>query len=115
MRKGQKYIITAPVFQQGGVASFVNNMSPFLEGEVSIFRRGRSALSKDWSERMFNSIELPFRFLKLLRKCKAPNVLINSSLSFGSLLRDGLLVNLAKLRHRKTVLFIHGFQEKALK
>jgi len=41
--------------------------------------------------------------------------MINTSLSKECLIRDGVLVFIAKMFKKKVLLFIHGFDEKALK
>lgn len=109
------YLITSPVSQSGGVASFVKNITPFLGEKTMVFRRGRASISEGRLRQISNSIALPFRFIHALRTSKAERILINSSLSTGSMLRDGLLIRLAKMKHRKVVLFVHGFQEKDLR
>lgn len=115
LMKKSEYIITAPFSQQGGVASFVNNIIPCLKGNPVVFQRGRSSKSINTFKRITNSLYLPFRFLRLLQKVKAQKILINSSLSFELMIRDGLLIRISKMLNRKTVLFIHGFNEGDLK
>ncbi len=110
-----EYVVTGPVSRRGGIASFVNNMVPCLRGKTVVFQRGSSASFNRIAGRIVNSVGLPFRFVSTLRKTKAPKILINSSLSIGSMLRDGLLVRISKSMHRKTILFVHGFREEDLR
>lgn len=109
-----EYIVTSPIYHQGGVIFFVNNITPFLDGEVEIFYRGRSSASINVISRLNSSFRLPFRFAFLLLKSKNSKIIINSSLSIGSMLRDGVLISIAKLFNRNVLLFIHGFKRKDL-
>lgn len=115
MENVQKYIITGPRVELGGVASFVKNIASALDGEVAVFRRGSESRDKSLLRRMYDSILLPNKFTRFCENIGMPNVLVNSSLSLMSMIRDGLLVRKSKALGHKTVLFIHGFQENALK
>jgi glycosyltransferase involved in cell wall biosynthesis len=108
-----KFIITSPKSHQGGVASFVSNIKPFL-GVVEVFYRGRSSISQNILGRFFSSCLIPVRFACLLLRSKAKKTLINSSLSVGSMLRDGVLIRIAKLFNHNVLLFIHGFKQEDL-
>lgn len=112
--KKSNYVITAPYSQQGGVASFVNSVKPYLKGDVNIFRRGKS-VSKSFFKNIEHIFTSPARFKKLLKNDNAENILINTSLCFMLMLRDGILVRISKNNHRKVILVIHGFREKDLK
>lgn len=109
------YLITGPYSTKGGVASFVNNVILNFES-IQIFYRG-SFFSKGYL-RVFNVLSLllmPFRFVFSLIKIKPSYILVNTSLSVGGLLRDGLLVYISKMFRFKVVLIVHGFDEQALK
>ncbi len=58
---------------------------------------------------------MPVRFLWLLLYNHPERVIINTSLGTSLLFRDGILVLLAKLLNRKTLLIIHGFNEIVLR
>ncbi|MCF2560335.1 hypothetical protein I6E23_10285 [Prevotella brevis] len=60
MSKKEKYIITGPKSKQGGVASFVNNITPALDldGDVTVFRRGSESRKSPFS-RIIDSLSLP--------------------------------------------------------
>ncbi len=107
-----KIIITGPFLQNGGVAQFINNLSPFFDNEIVIFHRGKR---KPFG--IFNFM-LPlvdiFRFILFIKKIKPIKIIINSSLANVGIFRDGIFIFMSKIIGIKTVLFIHGFNEKAL-
>ena len=108
-----KILVTTPNKNVGGVYHFVKNIVPCFDCTIHIFKRGRLFVGQ--KRNPFDLILLPIRFISTLIKSKSNKIIINTSLSKGNLLRDGLLVFLSKLLRRKTLLIIHGFQEKALK
>lgn len=112
MHENHNYLVTAPVTAQGGIASFVNNITPYLSGDVNIFHRGKSDGKNGMVSKIMRTLSLPRKFRKAIREYKPDRILINSSLSKASMLRDGMLVRAAKRMGVKTVLFVHGFQHK---
>jgi len=108
-----KIIITGPFLKSGGVAQFVNNLSPFLDNEVFLFRRGKR------KSKNILSFLLPFldilRYTLYILKIKPKRIIINSSLGNVGIFRDGFFIFISKTIGVKTVLYIHGFNEDALK
>ena len=105
-------IITGPFLKTGGVGQFINNLSPIFGNEIVIFRRGKRKTSG-----IFNFI-LPFvdvlRFTLFIKKIKPEKVIVNSSLANVGIFRDGLIIFISKTMGIKTILYIHGFNERAL-
>lgn len=113
MHKKNKIIITSPFVENGGVAQFISNLKPYFHESVRVFKRGKRNNSS-----LFNFILPVFdiiRFLIILLRYRPVKVLVNSSLSFVGIFRDGAFVWLSKIFGIKTVLFIHGFEKNALK
>lgn len=114
LNHSKKILITAPFSTTGGVFWFVNSIHDCFEAKVYLFRRG----SKDKQNKInkgLTNVLMPFRFFFTLLLKKYDYIIINSSLSKQSLLRDGVLVIISKLFFKKVLLIIHGFQENALK
>lgn len=113
MKNKSDLIITSPFIETGGVSQFVKNLSPYFGNNVKQFRRGKRKASS-----MFNFIFLPIdiiRFFIYIIISKPDKVIINSSLANVGIIRDGFYVIWSKILGVKTILFIHGFDKKALK
>ncbi len=110
-----KILITAPKLDLGGVSSFVKSILPYLGNDAVVYRRGKS-LKQDKHVSMVQNLLLPIDFIWfILFKSKADNFIINTSLSLFCLLRDGVMVLIAKLFRKKVLLMIHGFNASVLK
>lgn len=109
----KKTIITRPFHKNGGVAEFVKNIAPSAEDSCMYFFRGKRKANSKWN------FALPildiFRFIIFVSKTAANKIFVNSSLSLVGIIRDGFYVRFSKFLGKKTILFIHGFDEKALK
>lgn len=114
-----KVMITCPRSNAGGVYNFVKNILPFMPHDVSVLYRG---------DPKWGSIEADINFSSIIRSLSStlvsvfkltyyhPDViLVNSSLSRGCMIRDGILIGLARLFCVRPILIIHGFQESALR
>lgn len=110
-----KFIITSPRLLQGGVASFVKTLKPFFNDEAIVFYRGRSTKSQKKLAWLVSIFLMPIQFIHLLKSNNAEKIIVNSSLSHELMLRDGVLIRLAKRLNRKTLLFVHGFKQEDLK
>lgn len=107
-------LLTSPYSEIGGVSSFVKNILPKLPDNTIVFRRGNQSGHGKWYN-MLASIIMPIRFMLVLLFYHPNRIVINTSLGSSLIIRDGILVMLAKLLKRKTLLIIHGFDEAALK
>ena len=106
-------IITAPYSEIGGVTAFVNNVLPGFGFKTTVFRRGNNP----YKGKLWNYVALflmPISFLFKVIYINPSRIIINTSLGKSLLLRDGIFVFISKLLNRKTLLMIHGFDEKAL-
>ena len=109
-----KVLISCPKSKHGGVYSFVENITPFLKSKVVYFYRGRDSRINSAFLQILSNLYMPLLFIKKVFISKPEAVIINTSLSYSCLLRDGVLVVISKLFRKKVLLIIHGFEEEAL-
>eukprot|EP00825_Cyclidium_porcatum_P032003 TRINITY_DN3403_c0_g1_i1.p1 TRINITY_DN3403_c0_g1~~TRINITY_DN3403_c0_g1_i1.p1 ORF type:complete len:195 (+),score=22.98 TRINITY_DN3403_c0_g1_i1:474-1058(+) len=109
-----RILITKPKNTHGGVYAFVENICPFFSMEVEIFYRGSIPNKKSIYSKLIRLITPILFFVKLIYK-RPDFVIVNTSLSYSSIIRDGCFVLISKLFKKKTLLIIHGFQERDLK
>jgi len=107
-----KIIITGPFLENGGVAQFVKSLTPLFGQRVIVFQRGKRNAENRFGF-IFPFIDI-FRFLLFIKKIKPEKVVINSSLANVGIFRDGFFIHISKAFGIKTILYIHGFEEKAL-
>lgn len=108
-----KILITCPDLQKGGgVASYCRMLQPHLGSDVDYFTVGaRNDGENGWllvSRMLGDYIKFWFK----LKTSSYELVHINPSLGTKALVRDGLLVLLAKARGCKVLIFIHGWDEE---
>ncbi len=108
-------LLTAPYQKSGGVATFVNNIRDYLPYKIYLFYRGEKCYNKIKTFKIIHVFLTPLRFVTYLIVKNPSIVFVNTSLSKACLLRDGLLILIAKLFNKKVLLFIHGFEYNALK
>lgn len=96
----------------GGVAQFVKNLSPFFKKDTIIFYRGKRK-PKSYFDFAFPLIDV-IRYFGFVMLKRPKKVIINSSLAKVGIIRDGLFILISKLIGAKTILYIHGFDDKAL-
>ncbi len=93
----------------------VKNLAPNFSSDTTLFYRGKKENQNSKIQTLINNISTPIRLFFLLLRKSYDSIVVNTSLSKQSLIRDGLLVLISKLYRIKVVLIIHGFDEKALK
>ena len=100
-----KIVITGPFLSNGGVAQFVENLSPFFDKEIVLFHRGKRKPDS------FFAFVLPLvdviRFFGFMMLNRPKKVVVNSSLAKVGIIRDGLFIGISRLFGSKTVLYIH--------
>lgn len=109
-----RILVTVPFVKQGGVSNYAESVVPHLGKDTIVFKRGaKEGQTKAGS--LLRIFSLPFRYLYYLIRYRPQRIIVNTSLSKNSMLRDGLLVALSKLFGKKVLLNVHGFRESALK
>ena len=94
----------------GGVAGYYNSVWPYLNRsantEVIPFEIGHTHGNTRILHRMTDQI----RFWVALRRVKPDLVHVNPSLNLKSVLRDGLFIQLAKVRGHRVLVFFRGWE-----
>lgn len=107
-----KVLLTCPDLKKGGgVASYCRMLQSYLGADVDYFTIGtRSAEDKGWrlATRLISDY---IRFWLKLKNGRYKLIHLNPSLGKKALLRDGLLLKMAKARGCKVLVFIHGWDE----
>src|SRR6185369_1898743 len=108
-----KILLTAPdLLKGGGVASYCRMLQPYLGSDVDYFTVGsRKDDENGWRQATRMLVDYA-GFWRKLKKGRYDLVHLNPSLGKKSLLRDGLLIKMAKARGCKVLVFIHGWDEE---
>nr|MDK2851516.1 hypothetical protein [Candidatus Cloacimonadota bacterium] len=109
----KKIIITCPRSNAGGVYQFVKNVLPFIPYSTHVLYRG-SLKSDNSIIKVLRSITSVWITIRDMIKIHPELILVNSSLSKECLIRDGVIIRLARFFCIRPILIIHGFQESAL-
>jgi glycosyltransferase involved in cell wall biosynthesis len=105
-------LLTSPDLQKaGGVASYCRMLQPFLGNDVDYFTIGNRNDNKKVVPQALRLLYDFIRFFFKFGKGRYNLVHLNTSLGNKALLRDGLLLLIAKSRGRKVLVFIHGWDE----
>ena len=96
----------------GGVAAYYRKLENKFTIPVCHFTVGRRPSEKSLGSKTFRMLYDYIRFIKILRKDRFYIVHLNPSLDMKSLIRDGLFLILSKAYKVKTIMFIHGWQNK---
>ena len=103
-----KWLLTTPsLLDQGGVASYINALLPFLskKHEITCFELGSTHNKKN----ILYPVTDQFRFRKLLKTEQFDALHVNPSLDLKSFIRDGFLVLQAKRSSLPVLVFWHGW------
>jgi glycosyltransferase involved in cell wall biosynthesis len=116
MKRNSNILITEPTSPVGGINTVVDNIVPFFKHNVIIAYRGpKEGRNGVKYNNKFESLCLPlFDLIGYVKKIiqKSPEyIIINTSINYRSIIRDGIYVKVAKFFHKKVLLFIHGFKE----
>lgn len=105
-------VVTSPFLKTGGVAQFISTLSPLFGKRILVFHRGkRKAKGRFGFVLPFIDI---FRFSWFVFKKKPGKIIVNSSLGNVGIFRDGFFIFISKALGIKTVLYIHGFNDRVL-
>jgi len=117
----QKVMITSnPLDHEGGVVQFCNLLlRNWQSSKIGLVHQEIGSGSSFYYNRVVRYVRYPFRYLKnviqmrrRLRQDPSIKVLhVNPSLTLFMLIRDGILMFIARRNNRRTILFIHGWKE----
>lgn len=103
-------LITTPDLEKpGGVAHYYASLQAQFASDVKYATVGSRAACREHDGGFVRSVKDGWRFYRQLKRHKVNLVHLNPSLGHKALLRDGVLLLLAKLLGRKVVVFIRGW------
>jgi glycosyltransferase involved in cell wall biosynthesis len=109
-RHSLRVLLTAPsLAKQGGVAQYWRTLRPYLEDEVDYFTVGARAEGEPVRRVLWRFLKDNWRFASVLRRGRYDLALLNPSLEPKALVRDGVLLLIAKALGKKVIVFTHGW------
>jgi len=109
VRTGRTLITVPYVARGGGVAHYYEAVRSHLGSEVEYLRIGAPSDCQPRGRRLLGAVGGNLRLACALGRSGADVVHVNPSLDWGSLLRDGLAVIVAKVMRRRVVVFFRGW------
>ncbi len=107
-----KILITTPeLMNQGGVASYIRTLKEHFSVSVDYFIIGARTSGEGTLVSLKRFIRDNWNFHKKLRKNNYDIVHLNPSLGWKAVLRDGVLLLIAKHLKHKIIVFFHGWNE----
>ncbi|MFK8031697.1 MAG: glycosyltransferase family 4 protein [Gammaproteobacteria bacterium] len=111
--KKRKVLITVPTLHsKGGVSNYYRTIRDYLSVGFDFFTVGPFRWEKRTQlERVRKFLSDPVRFKRHLKEHHADYdlTMINPSFEYGSLIREALLLRVAKKQNKKTIVFFRGF------
>lgn len=110
-----KVLITIPhQYLDGGVAHYYKAIAKHFSVKVEFFELGALKKKESVFQKTRHMVSDWLRFRELIKNNLGTYDLIhiNPSLIYGSLIRDGVLVRIAKSLDQKTLVFFHGWSDK---
>lgn len=106
-----KVLITVPRLDMpGGVANYYRTLRGYLDADKEYFEIGRVPGEAGRWQELRRLVSDYRRFHRRLAGGNFDLVHLNPSLVWRSVIRDGLLLLIAKLRGRKVLVFFHGWE-----
>lgn len=107
-----KILMTVPDLEDpGGVANYYNQIMPYWYDEVKYYTVGRRVKEKNKLEKLKRLVMDYISFYKLISLNSYDLIQVNPSLGKGALPRDALYILIGKVKKRKVVVFIRGWDE----
>jgi len=111
-----RVLLTSPLTSRpGGVARYLGVLQPHLGNDVQYFPIGSHRDGEGVGTSVMRVIRDSYRFGKTLREGDYDLVHLNPSIGSKALLRDGVLLLVAKARGKRVVAFAHGWDEACVK
>ncbi len=105
-----KILITAPFLKTRGVLHCIEALLPYL-GDTDIINRGKQRSEESLIKTGLKQIWIYLKFIIKIIKNDYDTVLINTSIGYYTVVRDGIFVIIAKLFRKKTILYVHGYRK----
>jgi glycosyltransferase involved in cell wall biosynthesis len=108
-----RVLVTTPLLTKpGGVAQYLRVVRPHLRGDVEYLTVGARSDHESAPEVLIRLVKDCGRFARALRRGRYKIVHLNPSLGSKALIRDGLLLLIAKMFRKTVLVFTHGWDHK---
>jgi len=117
-KKEMRVLITTPhLYLAGGVANYYNTIANHFSIKANFFELGALKDRESLFQKARHMVSDWLRFRNLIKKNLGTYDLIhiNPSFVYGALVRDGVLVRIAKSMNQKTLVFFRGWNDKYTK
>jgi glycosyltransferase involved in cell wall biosynthesis len=105
-------LLATPILSgHGGVSQYMRVLRPHLGKDVEYFTTGSRSEREAVRAAMFRVVRDSWRFAQVLKRGSYDIVHLNPSICSKALLRDGLLLLIAKSFRKAVVVFTHGWDQ----
>ena len=112
-KPSMRVLVTTPLLAKaGGVAQYLRVVRPHLHGDVEYLTVGARSDHESALEALTRLLKDCGRFARALMRGRHEIVHLNPSLGSKALIRDGLLLLIAKIFRKTVLVFTHGWDEK---
>lgn len=108
-RKLDVLITTPPATRRGGVSQYMHILKPHWNCRVEYFNIGSRGDCEPFGKMLLRMIQDSYRFARSIRRGSYDLVHLNPSVASKALVRDGILLLIAKALRKPVVVFIHGW------
>lgn len=105
-----RVLLTTPITSgRGGVTHYLNAIRPHFQNDVQYFTIGRRSDDESAITTALRMVTDSWQFSRAIRRGSFDLVHLNPSILPKSLVRDGILLLLAKLHRKPVLVFAHGW------
>jgi len=107
-----RVLVTTPLLTKpGGVAQYLRVVRPHLQGDVEYFTIGARSDHEGLRDALIRLLKDCRLFARAMRRGEYEIVHLNPSLGFKALMRDGVLLLIAKIFGKTVLVFTHGWDD----
>jgi glycosyltransferase involved in cell wall biosynthesis len=108
-----RVLVTTPLLTKpGGVAQYLRVVRPHLQGDVEYFTIGARSDHECARQSLVRLLKDCGLFARAMKRGEYEIVHLNPSLGFKALIRDGVLLLIAKIFGKTVLVFNHGWDDK---
>jgi hypothetical protein len=104
-------VTTTAAGRPGGVGQYMRNLRPYLPSEVQYFPVGSLSDGEALGTAVWRTLSDARQFARVLRQGKFELVHLNTPITPKALLREGLLLVIAKALRKRILVFTHGWDD----
>ncbi|HYM08912.1 MAG TPA: glycosyltransferase [Terriglobales bacterium] len=104
-------LTTPPTSRRGGVTNYLHALRPYFRNSVQYFPIGSRCDNEGIATAVLRLLRDSWRFARMLRRGSYDIVHLNPSIGLKALLRDGILLVIAKTLHKAVIVFAHGWDD----